>query len=127
MSAIRILILCVSAALICASLRMAHPQIATAVALAAGIAALMLSVDDMGKFAEAIETLERYAVDGRDQSNLLRVCGIAMIAEFASGLCRDAGEAALAQRIDMGVKLGIAATVVPVAAQIMEQIAELLT
>ena len=128
MSAIRILILCVSAALICASLRMAHPQIATAVALAAGIAALMLSVEDLGKFAEAIETLEEYAaVDGRNQSNLLRVCGIAMIAEFASGLCRDAGEAALAQRIDMGVKLGIAATAVPVAAQIMERIAELLT
>lgn len=127
MSALRILVLCVSAALICTSLRMAHPQIATAVALAAGIAALMLSLEDMGKFADAVRTLEAYAAnEAFDQGYLLKVCGIAMIAELASGICRDAGETALAQRIDLGVKLGIVATSLPVAAQIMNQIAGLL-
>ncbi len=127
MSVLRILALCVSAALICASLRMAHPQIATAVALASGMAALMLSLSDLGKFADAVEALESYAGEnGTEQLYLLKVCGIALIAEFASSICRDAGETALAQRIDLGVKLGIVVTALPLTAQIMEHIAGLL-
>ena len=127
MSALRILALCVSAALICASLRTAHPQIASAVALAAGVAALMLSTEDLGRFAGAVRQLEDYARQGRShQIYLIKICGVSMIAEFASDICRDAGEAALARRIDAGVKIGVAAAALPVAAEIMERIAALL-
>lgn len=127
MSALRILTLCVAAALICASLRTAHPQIATAVALAAGVAALMLSAEDLGRFAEAVRSLEDYArTDGVNRIYLLKICGVAMIAEFASDICKDAGEGALAHRIDVGVKLGIVAAALPAAAQVMERIAALL-
>ena len=127
MSALRILALCVSAALICASLRTAHPQIASAVALAAGVAALMLSTEDLGRFAGAVRQLEDYARQGRShQIYLIKICGVSMIAEFASDICRDAGEAALARRIDAGVKIGVAAAALPVAADIMERIAALL-
>ena len=127
MSALRILALCVSAALICASLRTAHPQIASAVALAAGVAALMLSTEDLGRFAGAVRQLEDYARQGGShQIYLIKICGVSMIAEFASDICRDAGEAALARRIDAGVKIGVAATALPVAAEIMERIAALL-
>ena len=123
----RILALCVSAALICASLRTAHPQIASAVALAAGVAALMLSTEDLGRFAGAVRQLEDYARQGRShQIYLIKICGVSMIAEFASDICRDAGEAALARRIDAGVKIGVAAAALPVAAEIMERIAALL-
>ena len=128
MSALRILALCVSAALICASLRTAHPQIASAVALAAGVAALMLSTEDLGRFAGAVRQLEDYARQGRShQIYLIKICGVSMIAEFASDICRDAGEAALARRIDAGVKIGVAAAALPVAAEIMERIAGLLS
>lgn len=127
MSALRILMLCVSAALICASLRSAHPQLATAVALAAGVAALMLSVEDLGRFAGAVRSLEGFAREGGvDQIHLLKICGVAMIAEFASDICRDADEAALAHRIDAGVKLGIVAAALPLAAELMERISALL-
>lgn len=127
MNALRILILCISAALVCTSLRMVHPQIATAVGLAAGIAALMLSVDDMSGLSDAIAGLEAYTYreDGT-QLQLLKICGIAMIAEFASDICRDAGENALAHRIDVGIKIGIVVLALPATVQIMERIAGLL-
>lgn len=127
MNALRILILCISAAFVCASLRMGHPQIASAVALAAGIAALTLSVEDIRGLSDAMAVLESYAskVDGK-HLELLKICGIAMIAEFASDICRDAGEAALARRIDAGIKIGIVTMSLPAAAQIMERIAGLL-
>ena len=128
MSALRILALCVSASLICASLRTAHPQIAGAVALATGVAALMLSTEDLGQFAGAVRQLESYAQQsGSRQIGLIRICGVSMIAEFASDICRDAGEAALAHRIDVGVKIGVAAAALPLAAEIMERIAGLLS
>lgn len=126
MSALRILALCLSAALVCASLRTAHPQIAAAAALAAGVAAMMLSAEDLNSFAGAVEALEEYAGEGR-QLYLLKICGVAMIAQFASDICRDAGEAALARRIDAGVKIGVAASALPAAAQLMERIASLLS
>lgn len=127
MNALRILILCISAALICASLRMMHPQIATAVGLAAGIAALMLSVDDMRGLSDTVKRLESYTYqENGTQLQLLKICGIAMIAEFASDICRDAGENALAHRIDVGIKIGIVVLALPAAAEIMEKIAGLL-
>lgn len=127
MTALRILILCISAALICASLRMTHPQIASAVALAAGIAALMLSMEDLGSISTSIEQLDAIAAQSRVfQPQMLRLCAVALIAEFASDLCRDAGEAALARRIDTGTKIAIVTAVLPTAGRILEVIAELM-
>lgn len=121
MIALRIMILCVAAALICSALRTAQPQIASAVALAAGVAALMLSLEDLGVFAQAIQSLERIALQG-NQIQMLKICGVALVAEFASDICRDSGESALARRIDAGVKIGITATALPVAMQIIEKL-----
>lgn len=127
MNVLRILVLCITAAFICASLRMAHPQIASAVALATGIAALNLSLEDIRGLSNTVARLEAFANQGDGtRSELLRICGLAMIAEFASDICRDAGEAALARRIDVGVKLGIVVAALPAAVQIMERISELL-
>ena len=118
MQVLRILVLCLSAALICMTLRAAHPQMAAAVAMAAGVAALMLSSAGLGAVSRALRTLE--------QLYLVKICGIAVIAEFASDICRDAGEGALAHRIDVGVRISVVASALPAAAEIMERIAELL-
>lgn len=127
MNIMRILILCISAAFVCASIRMAHPQIASAIALAAGIAALNLSLEDIRGLANTVAQLEAFANLGEgSRGELLKICGLAMVAEFASDICRDAGEAALARRIDVGVKLGIVVAALPAAGQIMEKISLLL-
>ena len=127
MTALRVIALCVAAALVCPTLRAAHPQVATVAALAAGVGALALSVGDLEKFAGALRALEQGAeAGGADGAWLVRLCGLTLVAELASDLCRDAGEAALAKRIDMGVRLSVAAAALPLAARILERIAELL-
>jgi len=127
MNALRILILCVTAALVCASIRSVHPQIASAVSLGAGMAALMLSAGDISAFSSAIALLENGlpTVDA-DHGFLLRLCGIALIAEFASDMCRDSGEAALARRIDVGTGLAVAASALPLATELINRLTELL-
>ena len=126
MQVLRILVLCLSAALICMTLRAAHPQMAAAVAMAAGVAALMLSSADLGALSRALKALEVCVGEEVQPLYLLKLCGIAVIAEFASDICRDAGEGALAQRIDVGVRISVVASALPAAAEIMERIAELL-
>lgn len=126
MTMIRLAGLCLAAALICATVRSAHPQIAAAVALACGLGVLILSLDDLGTLADALRSLEDAARMDGGRMTLLRLCGIAIVAEFASDICRDAGEAALAKRIDVGVRLGITAAALPAAGEIMESIAGLL-
>ena len=126
MTAVRIIALCIAAALVCAALRAAHPQVAAVVALAAGVGVLTLSVGDFGRFAAALRAVEETAdAGGANGTWLVRLCGVALVAELASDVCRDAGEASLARRIDMGVRLSIAAAALPLAAQILERISEL--
>ena len=125
MNAVKILVLCITAALICASLRTVHPQIASAVALAAGVAAMLLSKSDIAVFADALRKLDELTdTDGR--MALIKICAIAMVAEFASDICRDAGENSLAKRIDTGVRIGIVVSAIPSAGDIMRSIAEMI-
>ena len=128
MAALRILILCVTASLICASIRTLHPQIASVVALGCGAAALAISAADIAALARAIAKRASgvFAIDG-DRYYLLRMCGIALVAELASDICTDSGETALARRIDMGVKLAMAASALPMAGELMDLAADLLT
>lgn len=127
MHMLRILALCLSAALICAAIRSSHPQVAMAVALGCGAGVMLLSLEDISALASLLARLDGItARAGMDGSRLMRICGVAMVAEFASDICRDAGEAALARRIDVGVRLGVAASSLPAALSLMERIAELL-
>ena len=125
MTALRILALCVAAAMICALLRTAHPQIASAVAIAAGVLAMTLCLPDLEAVSAMLKQLSA-DTGSRDQTYLLRVCGIAMVAEFAADICRDAGERALSGRIEICVKLGLLAGALPLLTEVMRGITELL-
>lgn len=126
MNGMRIVMLCLSAALVCTSLRTSHPQIASAVALAAGVGALTLSLENIDSFAQTVAVLEDIAEQGGfSHPFMLKICGITIVAEFTADICRDAGEVALAHRIDVGVKMGILVAALPTATKILDKIMEL--
>ena len=125
MAEVRILALCVAAALICATLRAAHPQIAAAVAMAAGVAAMALMLPDLQTVADAVRAISE-ADDVHSRVRLLKICGLAMLAEFASDICRDAGESALSRRIEVGVKVGLLAGALPMLGDLMRSVASIL-
>ena len=53
---------------------------------------------------------------------LLRMIGIAYVAEFASGICRDAGYGALGSQIEIFGKLSILAVSMPVFGALLETV-----
>lgn len=119
--------LCVAAAMICAMLRVQRPEMATAVSLAVGMAALVmlsLRVRAMLPELEGLRVLFR-EMDGEAVAAVLRAAGITLIAELGSQLCRDAGETALAGRIGIIARAAILALCVPLVSRLVELLGQL--
>jgi len=57
---------------------------------------------------------------------VFKIIGIAYISEFGSGLCKDAGESAIASKIEFAGKVMILATSAPVILALMDLITSML-
>lgn len=122
--ALKIAVLCVATAVICVAIRVHRPEIALVTALAAGIAACVLALDGLKTTAQAFQAiLNRTGVSDENTALILKVCGLALIGEYASALCRDAGENALAQRVDFGMRISLISLIAPLAARTVGEIA----
>ena len=118
---VRVIALCVAAAMICSALRVQRPEMATAVSLAAGIVALGLlarefavSTDGMG----ALQALLRS--DEAATATVLKAAGIAVVSELGAQLCADAGESALAGRITLASRVAMLGLCAPMLSEIAE-------
>lgn len=127
MNAIRILGLCIAAAMVCSAIRMQNPQIASAVAIGSGAAAILMSMSDFQAISRQLQRLSALDwMDGDEFTYLLKLCAIALLGEFASDICIDCGERALANRIAFGVKAAMLASALPMAGDIMLRISDLM-
>lgn len=59
-------------------------------------------------------------------TTLLKITGITYIAEFASGLCKDAGYGAIGGQIEIFGKLSILAVSMPIVLALLETLKRLL-
>ena len=57
---------------------------------------------------------------------LLKITGIAILAEFTINLCKDLGESAIASKIEIGTKIIIMSMSIPIISSLLEVIAKLL-
>ncbi len=125
MEIIRIILLCVAAALISVLLRKQQPGMGALVAMAAGLVALMMSLPAIRTVADTFTDLAARAnLLGGSAGLMLRACGISLLCEFGASMCQDAGEGALAQRIDFGGRVALLAMSVPLLTQLVEGMLE---
>ncbi len=125
MEAVRIVLLCVAAALVAVAIRQQRPEMATVVAMAAGLLALMMTLGPLVTVVDAFNQLSsRAGLQETSVQLMLRACGISLICEFASSLCQDAGEGVLAQRIEFGGRVALLAMSVPLLTTLVERIIE---
>ena len=104
-----------AAALLLSVVRQHNPPFAVALSLAAAVAIFLFLLPDL---VEVVRLVQGFALAGGVAERLLgtvmKVLGIAYLTELAAGVCRDSGEAALAQRIELGGKVLILLLAVPV-------------
>lgn len=111
------------AALLALILREYRPELAMQVSLVAGIIIMLLV---LRRIVTAVSVITQTAVAAGINlvylQTLLRVIGIAYLAEFGAQLCRDADEGSIATRVELAAKVIILVAAVPVIVEIMESV-----
>lgn len=107
--------------------RQHRPEFATLASLAAGIISFFLLKDDLAAVVNWLEQAgTAIRAPNETVATLLKAGGMALLCEFASDLCADAGEKALAGRIDLAERVLLTAMCIPFASQMLQQMLEIL-
>ncbi len=115
----------VAAALLAMVVRGSRPEIASLIAMAAGVLVFFLAISRLQAVVAVMEQLVQKAGLAQDYLKvLLKVVGIAYVSEFASQTCRDAGEDSLAAKVEMGGKVLVLAMASPIIVALVELVLE---
>ena len=123
MIAVRVVVLCVSAALICMLLRQYRPEIAAMVSLAVGLSVLLMAGDTFWNMvSDAKRFVENMPFQPEQASVLLKAAGISILSELGVQICCDAGEQALAGRIRLGCRMTMLILAMPSLMEILDAV-----
>ena len=107
-------------------LKQIRPEIALQLTILASASIFILI---MSKIKVIVDLLQNLA----DQANIgsyylfivLKIVGVAYLAEFGAQICRDAGEGALASKIELAAKVTVIALAIPIIVAITESLVRL--
>ncbi|AFV01471.1 MULTISPECIES: stage III sporulation protein AD [Dehalobacter] len=110
-----------------AVLKQIKPEIAIQLSILAGVTIFLLIMD---KIRLVVDLLQKLA-DQADISSyylfiVLKIVGVAYLAELGGQICRDAGENALATKVEIAAKVFVVILAIPIIAAIMESVMKLL-
>lgn len=128
MSVMQVGVIGVIAAVLAIQLKGGKAEYGIYVCMAAGVILFSFIVDRLGIFIRTIEEITSYInLDPGYLSIMFKMIGITYIAEFSSGICKDAGYQTLAGQIAIFAKLTILTLGLPVLAALLETIREFLS
>lgn len=104
-----------------------RPDLAVLLSVAAGAIIFLLVLGKIGSIIEVIKDLSAQAgIRMVYLGTILKIVGIAYIAEFGSQICRDAGEGAVASKIEFAAKVLIMVLAVPIVVAVLQSLLKLL-
>lgn len=113
--------LALAAAALCALLRRYHGEYALLISVGAGILIVIQMFSSLIPIVHEIETLSQQAGIASEYGEaLFKAVGICFLAQFAGDACRDAGETALASRVETAARLAMTAAALPLFRQLAE-------
>lgn len=116
------------AAILALVLKQHKPELGLFIAIAAGAIMLLMITGRLVAIVAVLDNMARQA--NLHQSHLsvvLKAIGIAYIAEFGAQVCKDAGENAIASKIELGGKIIILSLAIPILVGLIEVILQVLT
>jgi len=107
-------------------LKQIRPEMALQLTMLAGIAIFLIVMD---KIRIIVDLLQQLA----DQANIssyyllivLKVVGVAYLAEFGSQICKDAGENSLATKVELAAKIFVVVLAIPIIVAIIDSMMKL--
>ena len=84
-------------------------------------------MDKIGAIIGLLTTLSnKTAINNEFLILLIKITGIAFLTEFTVSICKDTGETAIANKVDLGGKVLIISMSIPIIASLLETILKLL-
>lgn len=104
-----------------------RPEMALQLGLAAGIVIFLLVVTKIKVVIDVLNDLASHAgVNSFYLTTVLKIVGIAYIAEFGAQVCRDAGEGAIATKVEFAAKILVMVLALPIIVAITESVIRLI-
>ena len=108
-------------------LRQQKPELAMQLSIATGAMLFLLMISRIMQVVDVLQTLgERARVDSAHLGTVLKIIGIAYVADFGSQVLQDAGEKSIASKVEMAGKVIIMLLAVPIILAIVDSVLRLL-
>lgn len=108
-------------------LKQYRPEYTIYVSIIAGVLILTLIMSKISGIINLLKSIsDKTYINKQFLGILLKITGIAIITEFAVSICTDAGEKAIASKIEIGSKVIIIAMSIPIISSLLELIVEIL-
>ena len=108
-------------------LKQYRPEFAVYASIIAGILILFFALEKMSGIINLLQSIsEKTYINKSFLGILLKITGIAFLTEFAVSVCADAGEKAIASKIEIGSKVIIITMSIPIITSLLELIIEIL-
>lgn len=108
-------------------LKSQRPEFAVQISIIAGVIIFMLLA---AKFSAVVDVLgslaERAGIKPVYMTTILKITGIAYIAEFGAEICRDAGESSIASKIELAGKIAIVILAVPIITSLLDLVIKIM-
>ena len=128
MGVIQIGVIGVIGAVLAIQLKSGKAEYGIYVGMAVSVILFSFIIDRLGVFVTTVGELASYIdMDAGYLATMLKMVGITYIAEFSSGICKDAGYQTIAGQIEIFGKLTILALGMPVLLALLETIREFLS
>lgn len=128
MTVISIAVIGIAAALLATQFKAVKGEYGVYLAVAAGLVICFYSAGKLETAADTFAKIRSYIrLNSVYLDTLLKMVGIAYIAEFASGICKDAGFGSLGNQIEIFGKLSILAVSMPILLALLETVREFLS
>ena len=128
MNSIQIALLGVVGTLLALQFKSGKSEYGIYVSLAVSLFLFLCMLSRLEIFVQTVKKIADYIkLDAGQMSILLKMAGVTYVAEFASGICKDAGYQNIAVQIEIFTKLTILAIGMPVLLALLELIGDFLT
>jgi stage III sporulation protein AD len=114
------------AAVIAVMLRRYHAEYGMLISILAGVLILAMLLEALPQaLGQVTELLQAAALPGKYALILFKALGLCWLAQFAADSCRDAGESALASKVELAGKTAVLLTTLPLFSEVGELVLEL--
>ena len=112
---VKIALFGIIASILTLKIKSIRPEYSLVIGLVSSLFLAIYALDEMGKIIDLFGAIESYSgIPGTYIQILLKLVGISFLCEFASNICKDAGQATMAKQVEMAGNLSILVVSLPI-------------